>query len=347
MTDMFRDRMAELEDLAGRGIMIAPPHLELTAKMKMTSEFAIISGTANPDLARAIADGLHASPAAATATHFPDGETSVELLEPVRGKTVFIIQPTGPPVNDHLIELLAFADACRRASAAHVCAVIPYFGYARSDKRHGRRQPITASMIARLIQAVGIDHVIAIDLHADQIEGFLQIPVDSLSAVSVMCDALRPRLPRDTVVVSPDVGRLRMATDYAERLGVPVVVLHKIRESGSETHVVHVVGDVRDRSCLVIDDMISTGGTLADGIRTLLDAGARPPIFIAATHGLLLPGSRVKLAIPAVARVFVTDTVKPAESAWPDLEIVSVAPLLAEAITRVVSDGRVAESTIP
>src|SRR5207249_4507767 len=127
------------------------------------SDLAIISGTANPDLARAIAAALAVSPSAATATNFPDGETAIELLEPVRGRSVFIVQPTAPPVNDHLIELLAFADACRRASAAHVCAVIPYFGYARSDKRHGRLEPITASMVARLIQSVGIDHVIAID----------------------------------------------------------------------------------------------------------------------------------------------------------------------------------------
>lgn len=304
-----------------------------------TGDFTIISGTGNPDLARAIADELHVSPAAATAAHFPDGETSIELLEPVRGKTVFIVQPTGPPVNDHLIELLAFADACRRASATHVCAVIPYFGYARSDKRHGRREPITASMVARLIQAVGIDHVVAIDLHASQIEGFFQIPVDSLSAVPVMCDALRTHLEPNTVVVSPDVGRLQMATDYAEHLQAPVVVLHKVRESGRQTRVMRVVGDVRDRSCLIVDDMISTGGTLADGIRTLVDAGARAPLFIAATHGLLLKGSKTKLAIPAVANVFVTDTVKPIESVWPELQVVSVAPLLASAIRRIVSDG--------
>ena len=144
--------------------------------MTPTGDFAIISGTANPDLTRAIADSLQISPAAATAAHFPDGETAIELLEPVRGKSVFIVQPTGPPVNDHLIELLAFADACRRASAAHVCAVIPYFGYARSDKRHGRREPITASMVARLIQAVGIDHVVAIDLHASQSKDSSRLP---------------------------------------------------------------------------------------------------------------------------------------------------------------------------
>ena len=319
---------------------------QVVSRLARTSagEFALVSGTANPDLASAVAHELHVAPAAATATHFPDGETSVGLLEPVRGKTVFIIQSTGPPVNDHLMELLAFADACRRASAAHVCAVIPYFGYARSDKRNGRREPITASMVARLIQAVGIDHVIAIDLHASQIEGFFQIPVDSLSAVSVICEVLGSQLAPEAVVVSPDVGRLRMATNYAERLQRPVVVLHKVRESGRQTHVTHVVGDVRDRPCLIVDDMISTGGTLADGIRALVEAGARPAIFIAATHGLLLPGSKAKLATSAVARVFVTDTVKPAESAWPNLNVVSVARLLAQAISRVLSDGTAPES---
>lgn len=325
-------------------LMPEPSQTVPQSAAQRTREFAIVSGTGNPDLARAIADQLHVAPTAAAAAHFPDGETSVELLEPVRGKTVFIIQPTGPPVNDHLIELLAFADACRRASAAHVCAVIPYFGYARSDKRHGRREPIAASMVARLIQAVGIDHVIAIDLHASQIEGFFQIPVDRLSAVPVMCEALGPRLEPDTVVVSPDVGRLQMATDYAERLGLSVVVLHKTRESGSETHVMRVVGDVRHRPCLIVDDMISTGGTLANGIRSLIEAGARAPIFITATHGLLLAGSRARLAIPAIAKVFVTDTIKPIEPTWPQLEIVSVASLLGQAIRRILGDGTGSES---
>jgi len=306
--------------------------------MTSARELVIISGTANPYLARGIADELEVPVAAALAGRFPDGETSAELLEPVRGKTVFIVQPTAPPVNDHLFELLAFADACRRASAGHVCAVVPYFGYARSDKRHGRREPITASLVARLIQAVGIDHVIAVDLHAAQIEGFFQIPVDCLSAVAVLSQALRSHLAPNTVVVSPDVGRLGMATDYADRLQLPVVVLHKIRESGSSTRVMRVIGDVRDRPCLIVDDMISTGGTLADGVRTLVAAGARPPIFIAATHGLLLPGSSEKLAIPSVAQVVVTDTVRPAEPPWPTRRIVSVAPLLAQAIRRMIGE---------
>jgi ribose-phosphate pyrophosphokinase len=316
----------------------ASPRATLPVTVPIDGEFAILSGTANPELAYAIARELQVPLAAATADRFPDGETSVRLLQSVRGKTVFIVQPTAPPVNDHLFELLAFADACRRASAAHVCAVIPYFGYSRSDKRHGRREPIAASMVARLIQTMGIGHIITMDLHASQIEGFFQIPVDSLTAVPVLCEAIKLHLPADTIVVSPDTGRLRMATEYAAHLRTAAVVLHKVRESGNQTHVLRVVGDVRDRVCLVIDDMISTGGTLADSVRALIDAGARAPLFIAATHALLLPGSNAKLTAHGFARLFVTDTVKPAEPVWPDLHMVSVARLLADAIRRVMSD---------
>jgi ribose-phosphate pyrophosphokinase len=198
-------------------------------------------------------------------------------------------------------------------------------------------------MVARLIQAVGIDHVITVDLHAAQIEGFFQIPVDSLTAVPVLCEAIKPHLSPGTVVVSPDTGRLRTATEYTQQLNTSVVVLHKVRESGSQTHVIRVVGDVRNRPCLVIDDMISTGGTLADSVRTLIDVGARAPVSIAATHALLLRGAKAKLATPAVAKVFVTDTVKSAEPAWPDLHVVSVARLLADAIRRVVTDDSIGD----
>src|SRR5262252_2419545 len=163
----------------------------------MAEEFTIFTGTANSRLAANVAGELGVQLGARAVERFPDGETSVRLDEPVRGREVFIVQPTSPPVNEHLVELLAFADACRRASAAHVTAIIPYFGYARSDKRHGRREPIMASLVADLIQAVGVNHVVTIDLHASQIEGFFQIPVDSLSAVPVMCEAIRKRLEAD------------------------------------------------------------------------------------------------------------------------------------------------------
>jgi ribose-phosphate pyrophosphokinase len=302
-------------------------------------EFSIFSGTANPRLAEAVARALGVPLGAADVERFPDGEVTVHVREPVRRKEIFIIQPTSPPVNDHLVELLSFADACRRASAAQITAVVPYFGYARSDKRHGRREPITASMVAVLLQAIGVDHVITFDLHAPQIEGFFHVPVDSLTAVPLLVEAVRPHLPVGTVVVSADAGRLQMATDYAEHLQTSVVLLHKTRESGTKTHVTHLVGDVRNRACLIVDDMIATGGTLDESVRVLLDAGARPGVFIAATHGLWLGGARKKLDTERIAKVFVTDTVQQAPNEWPRLGVVSVAPLIADVIRRVLADG--------
>ena len=300
----------------------------------MPREFVIFAGTANPDLAAAIAADLEMFPGGCAIERFPDGETSVRLLESVRRKEVFLVQPLSPPVNDHLVELLALADACRRASAARITAVVPYLGYARSDKRHGRREPISGRMVADVLEAVGIDHVVTMDLHAPQIEGFFHIPVDSLTAVPALCNILHEKLPPGVVVVAPDAGALRMATDYAHRLKGTVAVLHKRRESGTGTQVTHLVGDVAGKSCLIVDDMISTGGTLASGIEALLKAGARPDLTIAATHGLLLPGASQKLAHEAVKKVLITDTVAGAPKDWPLLEVISIAPVMAGALKR-------------
>jgi ribose-phosphate pyrophosphokinase len=302
-----------------------------------SDEFSIFCANASPALAGAVARAVGVPLGAATTKRFPDGEVSIEIGESVRDKNVFIVQSTAPPVNDHLMELLAFADACRRASAARIVAIIPYFGYARSDKRHGRREPISARLVADLLQTSGVDHVITIDLHASQIEGFFHIPLDSLSAVCILCDAVRPILPPGTVVVSPDVGRLKMATLYAQRLNTSVVLLHKTRETGTETRVTHLVGDVRGRPCLVVDDMISTGGTILEAVERLVQEGARPGIFVAATHGLLLTGAREKLAPESVADIFVTDTIERPTERWPRVHTVSVAPLIAETIQRVTS----------
>jgi ribose-phosphate pyrophosphokinase len=304
----------------------------------LAEEFCIFCGNANGRLAEAVARAVGVRLGAATVERFPDGEISVEVGETVRRKDVYIIQSTAPPVNDHLMELLAFADACRRASAAHIVAVIPYFGYARSDKRHGGREPISARLVADLLEAAGIDHIITFDLHASQIEGFFHIPVDSLSAVPVLCDAVGRQLPAGTVVVSPDAGRLRMATEYAQRLNTSVILLHKTRETGTETRVTHLVGDVRGRACLVIDDMISTGGTIEESLEVLLGAGAQPRIFVAATHGPLLKGAQAKLTTESVADVFVTDTIQQAFEDWPRLHVVSVATLIAEAVQRMTSE---------
>lgn len=304
----------------------------------MNRELVLLSGTSHPSLAGAIARELSVRPGVRTITRFPDGEVEVRLEEPVRDREVLLIQPTGPPVNDNLMELLTIADACRRSAAARITAVVPYFGYARADKRRGRREPITASLVAQLIQAAGIDHLVTVDLHAAQIEGFFRIPVDSLTAVPILRQAVRDRLPEGTVVVSPDTGRVAMATDYARRLGWPVAILHKRRTSGSETTVTHVVGDVRDRPCLIIDDMISTGGTIARAVEALLQAGARPEIVVAATHGLFVGEAWATLGHEAIREVLVTDSVPPAQSDR-RLRIVGIAPLIAAATRQILGGG--------
>jgi ribose-phosphate pyrophosphokinase len=305
----------------------------------VSQRFAILAGTANPELAAAIARELGVPLGGCVVDRFPDGEVSVRLLEPVRRKEIFLVQPTSPPVNDHLVELLALADACRRSAAARITAIVPYFGYGRADKRHGRREPITGRMVADLLEAVGIAHVVTIDLHTPQIEGFFFAPVDSLTAVPTLARALAERLPPDVVVVSPDAGRVGLATRYAERLGAPVVVLHKRRVSGVETEVTRVVGEVAGRACLIVDDIIATAGTVAAGLEALLAAGARPEMIVAATHGLFLPGAREKLDRPPVREVWVTDTVAAGDKDWPELRVASIAPLLARALERFQADG--------
>ena len=309
----------------------------------MTDAATIFAGTANPDLARGVARELGVRLGACAVERFPDGEVSVRLEESVRGREVFVVQPTSPPVNEHLVELLAFADACRRASAARTTAVVPYFGYARADKRRGRREPITASVVADLLETVGVAHVLTVDVHAPQVEGFFRIPLDNLTAVPALCEALGGRLPGGAVVVAPDAGRVPVAAEYARRLEAPMAVLHKRRESGDKTVVTHLAGDVRGRPCLIIDDMISTGGTIAGSVEALLGAGASDEIIVAATHGLLVAGAREKLARVGVRELFVTDTVRVEAGDRGGLRVVSVAPLLAAAVARSLSGGSLAD----
>ncbi|AFY76989.1 ribose-phosphate pyrophosphokinase [Pleurocapsa sp. PCC 7327] len=298
----------------------------------MIADFTLFSGTANRDLAIAIARQLGVPLGNCTIRRFPDSEVSVQLDRSVRGQEVFIVQPTSPPVDENLLELLAFADACRRAAADRITAIVPYFGYARSDKRHGERQAIMASLVAELMQTAGIDRLITVDLHAAQIEGFFRIPVDSLSATPTLYQALRDRTPSETVVVSPDSGRIPMAIEFAQRLGTTVAVLHKQRQSDIETTVTHVVGDVRDKTCLIVDDMITTGGTIATSIEALLAAGAKPRISVAATHGLFVKDALTKLDREELHEIFVTDTVSVRQQDFPKLQVVSIAPCIAEAI---------------
>lgn len=289
----------------------------------------LFSGTANRPLAERIAAALDCSLGLCVVERFPDGEVSVELGDSVRHRDVFVIQPTSTPVDLNLVELLAFGDACRRAAAERRIAVLPYFGYGRSDKRADRRAPIGAGMVAACLEAVGFTHVITVDMHTPQIEGFFRIPADNLSAIATLAEKLRDGLPKNAVVVAPDAGRVKTATSLANRLGCELVLLHKRRSSGSDTEVKQIVGDVRGRACVLIDDMISTGGTIEESITALRRAGAEGEMIVAATHGLFVANARERLR--EATRIVVSDSVI---VEWEKAEIVSIAPLIADAIRR-------------
>ena len=310
---------------------------------QMHEDFIIFSGTASSRLGGHVARLLDRHPGACVIQRFPDGEVNVQLEETVRGREVYLVQSTCPPVDEHLIELLAIADACRRASASRITAVVPYFGYARADKRNGRRAPVTGRMVASLMESVGIQHLLTVDLHAAQTEGFFQIPVDCVTAVPALCQAVQKSLEEGTVVVSPDEGRVKMATMYARRLALPLVVLHKERRNGGSTRITHVVGEVRDRPCLITDDMISTGGTILDAIDALLKGGARPGITVAATHGLFVGEARDYLSHPAIREIVITDSVPFTQPDWEQVKVISLAPLLAAAIGRFRTDDSIGD----
>ena len=320
------------------GISTAPAPASLSA--------VVLAGSANPPLAQGVERALAIQLAACTTERFPDGEVMVRIDESVRGLEVVLLQPTSPPVNDHLIELLAMTDACRRAAAARIVAVIPYFGYARSDRRDGRRMPIMGSLLADLMERAGINHVITLDVHTPAVEGFFRVPVDNLTAVPVLADALRPRVPANAVIVSPDVGATRLANRYATLLGLPVAICHKHRTSGTEVSVTRIIGDVSGRPCVIVDDMITTGGTVAECLRALRQAGAAANAIVAATHAVLVPGALTKLAAAGVQELIVTDSIALAPAA--DLNtlrtaVVSVAPLIATAIRRLLAGGSLRE----
>lgn len=295
---------------------------------------ALFAGTANPQLAAAVAAELNVELGACTVERFPDGEVGVEVDRSVRGRDVFIVQPTSPPVNDHLVELLVFADACRRADADRITAIVPYFGYARGDKREGRRVPITARAVADMMQSVGIDHVVTFDAHTPQLEGFFRIPIDNLPAARALSATLRSHVTDDTVIVSPDLGGVKRATEYAERLGRTAAVCVKRRTSGTHVAVTQVIGDVRGRPCVIVDDMITTGGTIVQAVKALLAQGARDGIVVAATHGVLVAGAREKMRAAGVTEVLVTDSIAVEPGGEPPVTRVSIAPLVAEIVRR-------------
>jgi ribose-phosphate pyrophosphokinase len=298
-----------------------------------STDLKLFSGTANPKLAYEIAKALGVRLGDAIVGRFPDGEIKVQLGESVRGNDVYIIQPTCPPVNDNLMELLTLVDAVRRSSAGRINAVIPYFGYARQDKQVAGREPITAKLVSTLLEAAGVERVITIDLHSRQLQGFFDIPLDMLSALRTIASHLRSGGLEDTVIVSPDTGRSEEARRLTELLGLPLAFMYKRRTSERDTQVTAVIGDVVGKRVILVDDVISTGGTLRRAVEALIQAGARPDVRIAATHAVLAGDARERLAHPAIKELIVTDTIP--LGLEDHYTVLSVAPLLASAIAHV------------
>jgi ribose-phosphate pyrophosphokinase len=306
-------------------------------------EITLFSGNANPDLAEKICQRLGIPLGEARVGRFSDGEIRVEIEQNVRGRDVFLIQPTCSPCNDNLMELLIMAEACRRSSAGRITAVMPYFGYARQDRKVAPRAPITARLVADLIQATGIGRVLTMDLHAGQIQGFFDIPVDNLYAQPLLYRFLRESLvDADTVIVSPDAGGVERARSYAKRLETQLAIIDKRRSGPNEAEVMHIIGEVDGRRAVLVDDMIDTAGTLTKGAEAVKKHGAES-LFAVATHPVLSGPAIERIEASVFERVIVTDTIPLSEAArrCEKIQVLSVASLFAEAIRAVHFDDSI------
>jgi len=303
--------------------------------MVRVNEMGLFAGRANPRLARDIAEYLGIALGDIEVRSFSDKEVYVEINENVRGKDIFLIQSTCPPANESLMELLIMIDAFQRASARRITAVIPYYGYARQDRKDQPRVPITAKLVANLITVAGADRVLTIDLHAGQIQGFFDIKVDHLFAAPIFVDYFKEKDFDDLVVLSPDVGGVRRARAYARRLNAPLAIVDKRRPMANEAQVLHIVGEVKGKHVLIVDDMIDTGGTMIAAMEVLKEKGARE-IYASCTHPVLSGGTRDRIERSSLKELVVTDTIPLVENRKVSkIGVLSVASLLGEAIRRI------------
>jgi ribose-phosphate pyrophosphokinase len=316
------------------------PPLSSTPRLSKTpsifKSICVFSGNANPSLSRSICEHLKTPLGKAKVARFSDGEVRVEIQENVRGTDVYVIQSTCSPVNDNLMELLVMVDALKRASAGCITAVIPYYGYARQDKKVAPRVPITSKLVADLISIAGVDRVVALDLHAGQIQGFFNVPFDHIFAMPVFLDYFLPKFREKLVLISPDAGGVERTRAYAKRLGAELAIIDKRRQEANVSEVMHIVGEVKGRKCMILDDMIDTAGTLCNAAKALTEHGASE-VYAAATHAVLSGPAVERIKESALVEVAVTDTIPLSEVAQESgmFKVLSVASLLCETIKRI------------
>jgi ribose-phosphate pyrophosphokinase len=306
---------------------------------RSAASYALLAGSSNPRLAGAIAAELDVPLGDCHVERFPDGELRVDVREPLRRRAVYIVQSTAPPVAEHLLELLLLADACWRGGAARITAVIPYFGYARQDRRSQAGESLGSALVAEALGASGIDQCMVVDLHSPAIEGSFEVPVVQLSAIPALIERLQPAPRRRRVIVAPDLGAAKLAERYGKVLGLPVALVHKRRLTGSTVAAGGLVGEVRASSPIIVDDMISTGGTIEAAVNAVLEAGASEDIVVVATHALLVGDAVARLSVLPIRRLLITDSVaRPGRVVPPRvpfrMEVASLAALLAEEIRR-------------
>lgn len=294
----------------------------------------VLTGNANRKLARDICDKMGIDLLDCDVTTFSDGEINVEINETVRGCDVFIIQPTQSPVNDNLMEILILIDACKRASAGRINAVIPYYGYARQDRKTRAREPITAKLVANLLEKAGADRVVTMDLHAGQIQGYFDIPVDHLSAIPVLAEYFKDKIDENSTVVSPDLGGVTRARNFANKLNLPIAIIEKRRPRPNVSEVMNVIGDIEGKTCILVDDIIDTAGTICQAAKTLKEMGAKE-VYGCASHGVLSGPAIERLLDSELKEFVITDSIP-----LPDLpeirdkiKVVSVAEMFAKALT--------------
>ena len=301
----------------------------------------VFSANANKSLAEGICRKLWLPLGDSTVTSFADGEVSMTINESVRGSDVFLVQPTCKPVKDHLMELLVMIDACKRASAGRITAVMPYFGYARQDRKAKGRDPISAKLVANMIEAAGADRVLTMDLHAAQIQGFFDIPVDNLHAVPIFVKYFMEKFehPEEMVVVSPDVGSVARSRSFANKMGMGLAIVDKRREKANQCEVMNVIGDVKGKKCILFDDMVDTAGSLCNAAKAIVEIGGATEVYACATHGVLSGPANERIANSCIKELTFLNTIPPLEGACSKIKYLDVSPIFADAIQRIYEEN--------